>query len=99
MDERWVKALDWHAQLVMGRRKVEYNATIRRILGELQDVASLSELQAPYDAGLDWATSIARDGFPDAPALWAIERTADVAFGIRAKQLLGEWNPRRSAGM
>jgi predicted hydrocarbon binding protein len=89
MDERWAKALDWYEQLPMGRRKVEYTATIRRILAALQDVADLEALQARYDAGLEWATAIAREGFPDTPALWAVERTADVAFGIRAKQLQG----------
>ena len=74
----------------MGRRKVEYTATIRRVLEQLQELDSLDALQARYDAGLDWATAIAREGFPDTPALWATERTADVAFAIRAKQLLGE---------
>ena len=74
----------------MGRRKVEYTATIRRVLEQLQELDSLDALQARYDAGLDWATAIAREGFPDTPALWSTGRTADVAFAIRAKQLLGE---------
>jgi len=90
VNERWSKALAWYEQLEMGRRKVEYTATIRRILEQLQELDSLDALQARYDAGLDWATAIAREGFPDTPALWATERTADVAFAIRAKQLLGE---------
>jgi len=90
VDERWSRALAWYEQLEMGRRKVEYTATIRRILEQLQGVDSLDALQARYDAGLDWATAIAREGFPDTPALWATERTADVAFAIRAKQLLDE---------
>jgi hypothetical protein len=90
VDERWSRALAWYEQLEMGRRKVEYTATIRRILEQLQGVDSLDALQARYDAGLDWATAIAREGFPDTPALWATERTADVAFAIRAKHLLDE---------
>jgi len=73
----------------MGRRKVEYNATIRRILEALADTTTVETLRARYDAGLDWATEIARDGYPDTPAMWATERTADVAFGLRARQLLG----------
>ncbi|HVA88432.1 MAG TPA: hypothetical protein VNL71_01180 [Chloroflexota bacterium] len=73
----------------MGRRKVEYNATILRILATLQDVPTLEALQSRYDAGLEWATEIAREGFPETPSLWATERTADVAFGFRARQLLG----------
>jgi hypothetical protein len=89
MDERWEKALAWHAALPMGRRKVEYNATIRMVLARLQDIDTLEALQARYDAGLDWAVEIARQGFPDTPALWATERTADVAFGLRARQILG----------
>jgi hypothetical protein len=89
MDARWEQALAWYVALPMGRRKVEYTATIRRILQELQDVHGLEELQARYDAGLEWATAIAREGFPDTPALWATERTADVAFGMRARQIQG----------
>jgi hypothetical protein len=81
MDERWEKALAWHDALPMGRRKVEYNATIRRVLERLQDVQSLEELQARYEAGLEWATAIAKEGFPDTPALWATE--------LRARQILG----------
>ncbi len=90
MDERWSRALAWYEQLEMGRRKVEYTATIRRILEQLQEIDRLDVLRTRYDAGLEWATAIAREGFPDTPALWATERTADVAFAIRAKQLLGE---------
>ncbi|HWE63108.1 MAG TPA: hypothetical protein VHB98_15450 [Chloroflexota bacterium] len=89
MDERWEKALAWYAALPMGRRKVEYTATIRRVLQLLQDTMTLEDLQARYAAGLDWATAIAREGFPDTPALWATERTADVAFGLRARQIQG----------
>lgn len=89
MDARWERALAWHASLPMGRRKVEYNATILRILATLQDVPTLEALQSRYDAGLEWATEIAREGFPETPSLWATERTADVAFGFRARQLLG----------
>lgn len=89
MDIRWERAVRWHADLPMGRRKVEYNATIRRILEGLADVPDIEALQARYDAGLDWATDIARDGYPDTPAMWATERTADVAFGLHARQILG----------
>jgi hypothetical protein len=95
VDERWSKALTWYEQLEMGRRKVEYTATIRRILEQLRAIDSLESLRAHYDAGLEWATAIAREGFPDAPALWSTERTADVAFAIRAKQLLGEGRQSR----
>jgi len=89
MDDRWERAVRWHADLPMGRRKVEYNATIRRILDGLAGVIDIEALQARYDAGLEWATDIARDGYPGTPAMWATERTADVAFGLRARQILG----------
>lgn len=89
MDERWERALAWHAALPMGRRKVEYNTTILRALGTLQDITTLDALQAAYDGGVEWVTAIAREGFPDTPSLWATERTADVAFGLRARQILG----------
>lgn len=89
MDARWEQALTWYAALPMGRRKVEYTATIRRILQALRDVTTLEDLRARYEAGLEWTTAIAREGFPDTPALWATERTADVAFGMRARQILG----------
>ena len=89
MDARWERAVRWHTDLPMGRRKVEYNATIRRILETLADTTTVETLRARYDAGLDWATQIARDGYPDTPAMWATERTADVAFGLRARQILG----------
>lgn len=89
MDVRWERALGWYVALPMGRRKVEYTATIRRILQALQDTSTLKGLQARYEAGLDWATTIAREGFPDTPTLWATERTADVAFGMRARQIQG----------
>jgi hypothetical protein len=89
MDERWERALAWYTALPMGRRKVEYNTTIRRALQELQAIADLPALQARYDEGLEWVAAIAKEGFPDTPALWATERTADVAFGLRARQILG----------
>ena len=89
MDERWERALAWYTALPMGRRKVEYNTTIHRALQELQEITDIQTLQARYDAGLDWVVSIAKEGFPDTPALWATERTADVAFGLRARQILG----------
>jgi hypothetical protein len=89
MDERWEKALAWYEALPMGRRKVEYTATIRRILERLQAVTTLADLRLRYEADLDWATAIAREGFPDTPALWAPERTSDVAFGLRARQIQG----------
>jgi hypothetical protein len=78
----------------MGRRKVEYTATIRRILELLQDVSTIEALTSRYDDGLEWATAIARDGFPNTPSLWAHERTTDVAFAIRARQLQRAWPPR-----
>jgi hypothetical protein len=89
MDERWERALAWYTALPMGRRKVEYTTTIRRALQELQAITELPALQARYDEGLDWVVAIAREGFPDTPALWATERTADVAFGLRARQIQG----------
>jgi hypothetical protein len=92
-DERWDAAFAWHTALPMGRRKVEYNATIRRALDGLQSIDTLDDLRAKYAAGLDWVVAIAREGFPDTPALWATERTADVAFAIRARQLRGESGP------
>ena len=52
MDDRWSRALAWYEQLEMGRRKVEYTATIRRILEQLQGIDSLEALQARYDG---WA--------------------------------------------
>jgi hypothetical protein len=97
-DERWDCALAWYTALPMGRRKVEYNATIRRVLEVLQSVDSGGALRERYNAGLDWVTDIAREGFPDTPALWATERTADVAFAIRARQLRGEWGPPQAPG-
>jgi len=89
MDERWERALSWHMNLPMGRRKVEYNATILRILSALQDTPTIEALEERYGVGLEWTIAIAKDGFPDTPALWATERTADVAFGLRARQILG----------
>lgn len=93
MDDRWERAVRWHADLPMGRRKVEYNATIRRILEQLAGIPDIAALEARYDAGLEWATEIARDGYPDTPAMWATERTADVAFGLRARQILAPVRP------
>ena len=48
----------------MGRRKVEYNATIRRALGQLQDAESLEALQAPPRAGAAHATIYPYGPFP-----------------------------------
>ena len=106
MDERWEQAVAWYAALPMGRRKVEYNTTIRRALEQLQGLGSLEALQAHYDAGVDWVAAIAREGYPATPALWARERTADVAYGSRARQIMGlppipspsEVNPAAEAG-
>lgn len=89
MNERWEQAVAWYAALPMGRRKVEYNTTIRRALEQLQDASTLEALQAHYGAGVDWVEAIAREGYPATPALWVRERTADVAYGMRARQIMG----------
>ena len=48
------------------------------------------ELRALYHGGDDWWLEIARTGYPNQPRMWEKRRTADVAYGIRHKQLLGE---------
>ena len=87
-EERWLAALATYEGLAMGRRKVELNSIIRPVLERLQRAApTLDDLRALYHAGDDWWLQIAKNGYPDQPRMWEKHRTADVAYGIRYKQL------------
>jgi hypothetical protein len=55
----------------------------------------VAELRASYHAGDEWWLQIARTGYPDQPRLWDKHRTADVAYGIRYRQLVGQAPERR----
>ncbi len=93
--QRWLDSLATYEGLEMGRRKVELNSIIRPALERLQrDAPTLEALRELYHAGDDWWLAIARDGYPDQPRMWEKARTADVAYGMRYKQLIGE-APRR----
>jgi hypothetical protein len=94
-EQRWLDSLATYEGLEMGRRKVELNSIIRPALERLQrDAPTLEALRELYHAGDDWWLAIARDGYPDQPRMWEKARTADVAYGMRYKQLIGE-APRR----
>lgn len=87
-EETWLEALAAYEKIPMGRRKVELTSIIRPIVERLQqETQSLEELRVSYHAGDDWWLQIARDGYPDQPRMWEKHRTADVAYGIRYKQL------------
>ena len=89
-EERWLEALAKYEGLEMGRRKVELNSIIRPVLERLQREASTVEaLRTLYTGGDDWWLAIAKDGYPDQPRMWEKSRTADVAYGMRYKQLTG----------
>ena len=89
-EETWLDALATYEKLAMGRRKVELNTIIRPVLERLQAEAhSVEELRALYHGGDDWWLQIARTGYPDQPRMWEKHRTADVAYGMRYKQLVG----------
>ena len=92
MDEdRWLEALATYEGLEMGRRKVELNSIIRPVLERLQQNAPTVEaLHALYNGGDNWWLAIAKDGYPDQPRMWEKSRTADVAYGMRYKQLTGQ---------
>jgi hypothetical protein len=95
-EETWLEALAAYEKLAMGRRKVELTSIIRPILERLQrEAQTVEELRALYHAGDDWWLQIARTGYPDQPRLWEKHRTADVAYGMRYKQLLGQAPERR----
>jgi hypothetical protein len=95
-EETWLEALATYEKLAMGRRKVELTSIIRPILERLQQEAqTVEELRAHYHAGDDWWLEIARTGYPNQPRLWERHRTADVAYGMRYKQLLGQAPERR----
>jgi hypothetical protein len=90
-EETWLDALASYEKLAMGRRKVELNSIIRPVLERLQAQAhSVEELQALYQTGDEWWLEIAKTGYPDQPRMWEKHRTADVAYGMRYKQLLGQ---------
>ena len=87
-EETWQQALAAYEKIPMGRRKVELTSIIRPVLERLQQEAhTLDELRAFYHAGDDWWLHIAKEGYPDQPRMWEKQRTADVAYGIRYKQL------------
>lgn len=87
--QTWLAALAAYEKIPMGRRKVELNSIIRPALERLQqEVQSVEELDVHYHAGDDWWLQIARTGYPDQPRMWEKHRTADVAYGMRYKQLL-----------
>jgi len=95
-EETWLEALATYEKLAMGRRKVELTSIIRPILERLQQEAqTVEELRAGYHAGDDWWLELARTGYPNQPRLWEKHRTADVAYGMRYKQLLGQAPERR----
>jgi hypothetical protein len=99
-EETWLEALATYEKLAMGRRKVELTSIIRPILEQLQrEAQTVVELRASYHAGDEWWLQyagderwlkIARTGYPDQPRLWDKHRTADVAYGIRYRQLVGQ---------
>ncbi len=90
-EETWLDALAAYEKIPMGRRKVELNSIIRPVLEHLQaETSTIEGLQAMYHAGDDWWLEIARTGYPDEPRMWEKHRTADVAYGMRYKQLRGE---------
>jgi hypothetical protein len=90
-EKAWLDALAAYEKVPMGRRKVELNSIIRPVLERLQaETSTIEDLRAMYRAGDDWWLEMARAGYPDEPRMWEKHRTADVAYGIRYKQLRGE---------
>ena len=90
-EERWLEALATYEGLAMGRRKVELNSIIRPVLERLQrDATTVDDLHRLYQEGDDWWIQIAKEGYPDQPRMWEKSRTADVAYGMRYKQLTGQ---------
>jgi len=90
-EERWLEALTKYEGLEMGRRKVELNSIIRPVLERLRhDAPTVEALRELYHAGDEWWIDIAKDGYPDQPRMWEKSRTADVAYGMRYKQLTGQ---------
>ena len=90
-EEAWLAALARYEGLEMGRRKVEFTSIIRPVLERLQrDAHSVEDLRQLYHAGDEWWLAIARDGYPDQPRMWERARTADVAYGMRYKQVTGD---------
>lgn len=84
----WQSALTTYEKMEMGRRKVELTSIIRPIVERLGQIApTLAALHDVYHAGDDWWLDIAKDGYPNQPRLWEKRRTADVAYGIRYRQL------------
>ena len=95
-EETWLEALATYEKLAMGRRKVELTSIIRPILERLQrEAQTVEELRTLYHGGDEWWLATARTGYPDQPRLWEKRRTADVAYGMRYKQLLGQAPLRR----
>ncbi len=87
-EETWLAALTRYEGLEMGRRKVELTSIIRPVLERLQrDAHSVDDLRRLYHAGDEWWLAIARDGYPDQPRMWERARTADVAYGMRYRQV------------
>jgi hypothetical protein len=90
-EDTWLEALAMYEKLAMGRRKVELTSIIRPILERLQrEAQTVEELRARYHAGDEWWLQIAQTGYPDQPRLWDKRRTADVAYGIRYRQRVGQ---------
>lgn len=85
---RWQEAARRFLALEMGRRKVELTSIIRPILADLQASTTLPDLLARYRGGLNWCVDIAKEGYPRTPSLWKLEITADVAFGLRYRQMV-----------
>ena len=95
-EDTWLEALATYEKLAMGRRKVELTSIIRPILLRLQrEAQTVEELRASYHAGDEWWLHSARTGYPDQPRLWDKHRTADVAYGLCYKQLVGQAPERR----
>ena len=91
----WETALKLHLRR---RARVDWSkydqlivACLERLRQQAHDVMGL---RAHYGRGTFWAVQLARKTFPDDPPLrWDTHLFADVAYGMRHRELTGETAP------
>lgn len=87
---QWEQALERYEQR-RGRniRWDDLERIVAAIHQELRPIASVKALKDRYAQGNYWALRIAQRLYPNDPDLWDLHYTADVAYGLRYRELAG----------
>src|SRR4051812_44025396 len=87
---------EWETALKLYLRRraridwAKYDQLVAACLERLQQATDVMDLRAHFGRGNYWAVQLARRMFPDDPPLkWDTHLFADVAYGLRYRELTG----------